>query len=86
MKAWFAKIREKLTGEKRKKYLLAGTAALGIAIPPVKESMEKPSDAANSLISRERLMVFVPTSTLPLVVYVVFSPSELFLTSLPVCV
>mgnify|MGYP004632812593 FL=1 len=32
MKAWFAKIREKLTGEKRKKYLLAGTAALLVII------------------------------------------------------
>ena len=32
MKAWFEKIREKLTGEKRKKYLLAGTAALLVII------------------------------------------------------
>lgn len=32
MKAWFAKIREKLTGEKRKKYLLSGTTALLVII------------------------------------------------------
>lgn len=32
MKAWFAKIREKLTGEKRKKCLLAGTAVLLVII------------------------------------------------------
>lgn len=32
MKAWFEKIREKLTGEKRKKYLLAGTTALLVII------------------------------------------------------
>lgn len=32
MKAWFEKIREKLTGEKRKKYLLAGTAVLLVII------------------------------------------------------
>lgn len=32
MKAWFEKIREKLTGEKRKKYLLSGTTALLVII------------------------------------------------------
>ena len=32
MKAWFEKVREKLTGEKKKKYLLAGAAALLVIV------------------------------------------------------
>ena len=32
MKAWFKKVREKLNGEKRKKYLLAGVAALTVIV------------------------------------------------------
>lgn len=32
MKAWFEKVREKLTGEKRKKYLLAGAAVLLVIV------------------------------------------------------
>ena len=51
MKAWFAKIREKLTGEKRKKCLLAGAAVLLVIICAVMgtvavSSIRKQSDQA----------------------------------------
>ncbi len=53
MKAWFAKIREKLTGEKRKKCLLAGAAVLLVIICAVMgtvavSSIRKQSDQAQT--------------------------------------
>lgn len=53
MKAWFAKIREKLTGEKRKKCLLAGAAVLLVIIcavigTVVVSSIRKQSDQAQT--------------------------------------
>lgn len=53
MKAWFAKIREKLTGEKRKKCLLAGAAVLLVIICAVigtvaVSSIRKQSDQAQT--------------------------------------